>query len=128
VTETTTERFVLYCHVEYDGGHASPGHQDVFHGLGYEWGKQQALEAGWVNCGNRWCCPACANDQEVVTVWKIQDPMFGGPVIYTDKARAEQDFADWKDGLDEEDIARLTFTTDEMSRAEINRLPEFDGY
>ena len=122
------ENCVLYCHVGYDGDRTSEGHIDKLTGYGYEAIRQRAKESGWVDCGNRWCCPACANDPETVAVYRIQDPMFGPPVIYTNKEAAEADFEDWKADLDADEIDRLVFETDTMTRGEVNQLGEFDGY
>jgi hypothetical protein len=116
----------ISCHVYYDGEPVSPGHMDQFTALGWDKTAEQAQALGWVDCGNRWCCPACAADTTPVTIYTIHDE-YVGAVVHTNLGSAEEDLINWRDGLDEEEAARITFAIEESTRGYVNSLAEFGG-
>ncbi len=118
-------RCAVFCHVGYDGGKTSEGHRDKFTGVGYEWVKKQARELGWVDTGNRWCCPACANDATPVTTYTIHDE-FIGDCVFTDSVAAQEELRNRRDGIDAEEAAQIVLLTGVSTRGQVNQLPEFE--
>ena len=121
-----SEHCVLYCHVGYDGDRTSDGHIDKLTGYGYEAIRQQAKEAGWVDCGNRWCCPACANDATPVIIYTVDDE-YVGACVFTNLGDAQEHLEACRDGLDDVESARITIVTGKNTRGWINQLRGFEG-